>query len=178
MLRCHISDFDDSHVWSCRSWVAVGVATATKFVAKKDPMRRVVKLEVQPNVREGAVARRIASAALQEDHANAEEIADVELVTSELITNAVEASKADDPVTFSMELSDADVQISVANQGDDFEPNLKPPNADDFRGRGLAIVGSIGDVTVQHDEGTTTVSVDIPLSNHTSEAVEVLGKMV
>lgn len=141
-------------------------------------MRRVVKLEVQPNVREGAVARRIASAALQEDHANAEEIADVELVTSELITNAVEASKAGDPVTFSMELSDDDVQISVANQGDDFEPNRKPPNADDFRGRGLVIVGSIGDVTVQHDEGTTTVSVDIPLSNHTSEAVEVLGEVV
>ncbi len=45
-------------------------------------MRRVVKPEVQPTVREGAVARRIAAAALQDDHANAEEITDVELITS------------------------------------------------------------------------------------------------
>ena len=78
-------------------------------------MRRVVKLEVQPNVREGAVARRIASAALQDDHANAEEIADVELVTSELVTNAVEASTGSGAVAFSMELSDDDIRVSVAN---------------------------------------------------------------
>lgn len=127
-------------------------------------MRRVVKLEVQSNVREGAVARRIVSAALKDDHANAEEVADVELVTSELVTNAVEASNADDAVTFSMDLSDDDVCLSVANQGDDFEPKVKMPDGEDPRGRGLAIVGAIGDLTVKHDDGVTTVSVDIPLS--------------
>ena len=127
-------------------------------------MRRVVKLEVQSNVREGAVARRIVSAALKDDHANADEVADVELVTSELVTNAVEASNADDAITFSMDLSDDDVRLSVANHGDDFEPNVKMPDGEDPRGRGLTIVGAIGDLTVKHDDGTTTVSVDIPLS--------------
>ncbi len=127
-------------------------------------MRRVVKLEVQPTVREGAVARRIASAALQDDHANAEEIADVELVTSELVTNAVEASTGSGAVAFSMELSDDDIRVSVANQGDAFEPNLKASDPEEPRGRGLAIVKAIGDVTIEHEDGTTTVSVDIPLS--------------
>ncbi len=127
-------------------------------------MRRVVKLEVQPNIREGAVARRIASAALQDDHANAEEIADVELVTSELVTNAVEASTGSGAVAVSMELSDDDVRVSVANQGDAFEPNLKASDREDRRGRGLAIVRAIGDLTIEHEDGTTTVSVDIPLS--------------
>ena len=128
------------------------------------PMRRVVRLEVQPNVREGAVARRIATAALQDDHANADEAADVELVTSELVTNAVEASTGSGAVSFSMELSDDDVRVSVANHGDDFEPNLKASKPTDVRGRGLAIARSIGDLSIEHDDGTTTVSVDIPLS--------------
>ena len=81
-------------------------------------MRRVVKLKVQPNNREGAVARRIASAVLQDDHANAKEIADVELATSELVTNAVEASTGSDALSISMELSDDDVRVSVTNQGE------------------------------------------------------------
>ena len=127
-------------------------------------MRRVVKLEVQPNVREVAVARRIASAALQDDHANSEEIADVELVTSELVTNAVEASTGSAPVAFSIELSDDDIRVSAANRGDDFEADLKGSSASDDRGRGLGIVSAIGDLTIEHDDGTTTVSVDIPLS--------------
>ena len=127
-------------------------------------MRRVVRLEVQPNVREGAVARRIARAALQDHHANADEAADVELVTSELVTNAVEASTGSGAVSFSMELSDDDVRVSVANHGDDFEPNLKASKPTDVRGRGLAIARSIGDLSIEHDDGTTTVSVDIPLS--------------
>ena len=66
-------------------------------------MRRIVKLELQPNFREGAVARRVASAMLKDDHANAQEVADVELVTSELVTNAVAASTGSDAVKFSME---------------------------------------------------------------------------
>ena len=127
-------------------------------------MRRVVTLEVQPNVREGAVARRIASAALQDDHANADEVADVELVTSELVTNAVEASTGSDALSFSLELSDDDVRVSVANNGDDFEANLKASKPDDVRGRGLAIARAIGDLSITHDDGTTTVAVDIPLS--------------
>jgi len=127
-------------------------------------MRRTVKLEVQPNVREGAVAKRIASAALKDDHASAAEIADVELVTSELVTNAVEASTGSDPVTFSMELSADDVRVSVANQGDDFESAPKGLSGKATRGRGLGIAAAIGDLTIEHADGTTTVSVDIPLS--------------
>ena len=127
-------------------------------------MRRVVKLEVQPNNREGAVARRIASAVLQDDHANAKEVADVELATSELVTNAVEASTGSDALSISMELSDDDVRVSVTNQGEDFEPSRSTSKADDIRGRGLAIVRAIGDLTIEHDDGTTTVSAEIPLS--------------
>lgn len=127
-------------------------------------MRRVVRLEVQPNVREGAVARRIASAALQNDHTTADQIADVELVTSELMTNAVEASIGSDAVLFSMELTDDDIRVSVSNQGDDFDPNLEASKPEDPRGRGLAIARALGELTSEHDDGTTTVSVDIPLS--------------
>ncbi len=127
-------------------------------------MRRVIKLEVEPNVREGAVARRIIVAAMQNDHANAAEVADVELATSELVTNAVEASHGLDVVSVFMELSEDDVCVSVANQGDRFEPNEAVSGADDLRGRGLAIVSAIGELKIRHDDRTTTVSVNIPLS--------------
>jgi anti-sigma regulatory factor (Ser/Thr protein kinase) len=127
-------------------------------------MRRVVKLELQPNHREGAVARRIASAVLQDDHANAKEVADVELATSELVTNAVEASTGSEALSISIELSDDDVRVSVTNQGEEFEPTLSKSKADDIRGRGLAIVRAIGDLTIEHDDGATTVSAEIPLS--------------
>jgi anti-sigma regulatory factor (Ser/Thr protein kinase) len=139
------------------------------------PMRRTVKLEVQPNVREGAVARRVALAAMKDDHASQGEVADVELVTSELVTNAVEASRGGDTVSFSMELSDGNVRVSVTNRGLGFEPKLAATNPEDIRGRGLAIVKSIGDLTVEHDEGTTTVSVDIALSAK-SNAVSEQGR--
>ena len=127
-------------------------------------MRRLVSIEVQPTAREGSVARRIASAALQDDHANADEVADVELVTSELVANAVEASNGNEALSISMELNDDDVRVSVANRGEDFEPSDKASQPTDIRGRGLAIARAIGDLTVAHDDGTTTVSVDIPLS--------------
>lgn len=127
-------------------------------------MRRVVKLELQPNSREGAAARRVASAMLKDDHANAQEAADVELVTSELVTNAVAASTGSDAVKFSMELSDEEIRVRVANRGDVLEPNLTPSKPEDVRGRGLEIAKAIGDVAIEHDDGTTTVSVDIPLS--------------
>ncbi len=138
--------------------------TGRVHVSARCLMRRRVKLELQPNSREGAVARRVASAMLKDDHANAEEAADVELVTSELVTNAVAASSGSDAVQFSMELSEEAIRVSVANAGDVPEQNLTPSKPEDVRGRGLAIVRAIGDVAIEHDDGTTTVSVDIPLS--------------
>ncbi len=63
-----------------------------------------------------------------------------------------------------MELSDDDVCLSVTNQGAELEPNPKTPKVKDVRGRGLEIAGALGDLSIEHDDGTTTVSVNIPLS--------------
>ena len=63
-----------------------------------------------------------------------------------------------------MELSDEEIRVRVANRGDVLEPNLTPSKPEDVRGRGLEIAKAIGDVAIEHDDGTTTVSVDIPWS--------------
>lgn len=139
-------------------------------------MRRVVKVEVEPDLREGRVARRIVLAALEDNHTNSDEIADVELVTAELVTNAVEASTCNGCVQLSLELCDDDLRLSVANQGLEFErPVVTSGRPSDLRGRGLSIVNAIGDLTVQHDDGTTTVSVDVPLSRKDTSANRVAG---
>lgn len=133
-------------------------------------MRRVVTVEVQPNLTEGAVARHIIGAALQGNHANAEQIADVELATAELVTNAVEASIGNAPLWLSMVLSDDDVHLSVANHGAEFQSDPKSSQPGDVRGRGLSIVRALGAMTVEFDDGTTTVSVDVTLSTGAGRA--------
>ena len=55
-------------------------------------MRRSIRLELASDQREGAVARRVARAALSADGPDEAELRDVELVTAELFSNAVKAS--------------------------------------------------------------------------------------
>lgn len=127
-------------------------------------MRRRVTLEIDPVPGEGSVARRVASAAMQLDHANADEIADIELVTSEIVANAVEASDKNNVVSFSIELDDENIRVSATNHGDDFEPAEQASRPTDTRGRGLSIAKAIGHLSIAHSDGETTVSVDVPLS--------------
>lgn len=131
-------------------------------------MKRSFRLRLTSDQREGAVARRVARAALVGDGADEAEVSDVELVTSELFSNAVKASNDDTDVSVDVTLDDSSVLVSVSNQGDEFELVRDRAEVTGIGGRGLEIARAVGDTKVSHDHGLTTVSVAIPLTNDSS----------
>ena len=81
------------------------------------------------------------------------------LVMTELLTNAREASEAQDTITLSIRRQGPQVEISVTNPGAGFTPETTMPAVDSGRGRGLAIVGSVAESTeVESSAGLTTVT--------------------
>ena len=132
-------------------------------------MKRSFQLELASDQREGAVARRVARAALIGDGADETEVSDVELVTSELFANAVTASTHHASVSIDIMLNESSVLISVTNQGDAFELRSARAGIDAVGGRGLEIARALGDTHVSHDHGRTTVTVEIVLARVTSE---------
>jgi anti-sigma regulatory factor (Ser/Thr protein kinase) len=128
-------------------------------------MRRTVHLDLEPDHHENAVARRIARAALEQDHATGDQIDDAVLITSELFTNAVHATVDDEQVSVSVTLSDDDIVVRVSNRGPTFDLPSTPAQPTDEGGRGLEMARLIGETTISHEEGITTVSVDIALAD-------------
>lgn len=128
-------------------------------------MRRSIRLELASDQREGAVARRVARAALSADGPDEAELRDVELVTAELFSNAVKASNIGDGVSIGVTLNDTSVLVSVSNRGEAFELHSERATLADVGGRGLEIARAIGDTQVRHDHGLTTVTVAIGLAH-------------
>ncbi len=83
----------------------------------------------------------------------------VSLVTTELLTNAREASGVADTITLSVRRQGPQVEISVTNPGPGFTADPTMPAAYSGRGRGLAIVQSLAEsIVVEGSGGLTTVT--------------------
>ena len=114
------------------------------------------------DISHGAELRRLVRTWCAEQQISQEAIADVLLVTSELFTNAARAS-LDGPVAVSLRLRPPILSVSVENQGAAFNyQRVLTPVPNRAGGRGLFIAQTLGAVTVSHNAGTTTVSVDLP----------------
>jgi anti-sigma regulatory factor (Ser/Thr protein kinase) len=98
-----------------------------------------------------------------------ERIADIELVTSELVTNAVEHGE-DHQVTVAVRTAIDAIVVSVTSSGSTRslgEPaSWAEPLPVDRSGRGLAFVRAVSDrVTVDIGEDTLTVNCEFRLAN-------------
>lgn len=83
-------------------------------------------------------------------------LANLELVSTELLTNAREASpNPDSPVRLRIDTTDNRVEVTVRSVGALFEPPLAAPSTADERGRGLAIVRSLSDDLAIRQVGNT-----------------------
>jgi len=67
---------------------------------------------------------------------------DVEVVVSELITNALKASRSDWPVTLRLLIDSEAVLVAVADESDEL-PEIRDVGFDETAGRGLLIVESL-----------------------------------
>jgi anti-sigma regulatory factor (Ser/Thr protein kinase) len=79
------------------------------------------------------------------------------LVVHELVVNGLSHGRPDelDQIEISCSASDAEVQISVLDQGADGEVVPRPPSSSRFDGRGLAIVEALcASWAVDRSEGT------------------------
>lgn len=82
---------------------------------------------------------------VSEECAGREESWVVELLTSELVTNAIRHSRSGDPggrVHVELELAQ-DVTVTVQDQGGDDMPVVHPPDGDRDGGRGLELVDQL-----------------------------------
>jgi anti-sigma regulatory factor (Ser/Thr protein kinase) len=92
---------------------------------------------------------------------------DVQLVLSELVTNAVQASGPEGDIRVQLTAGTRGLAVSVSDCGDDFvlpAPTAAPgplPLAEG--GRGLHVARAVaGPVSVQHDQGWTVVRTTVP----------------
>jgi anti-sigma regulatory factor (Ser/Thr protein kinase) len=101
------------------------------------------------------VSRFLALAAVEEEEAES-----LVLVTSELCTNAVEAtSAACGQMVIGCRVDDRSVEVEVTNRGEDFAADISLPHPESTSGRGLFIVRSLMDrLMVRHHGGRTTVT--------------------
>jgi anti-sigma regulatory factor (Ser/Thr protein kinase) len=63
---------------------------------------------------------------------------DILLATHEAVANAMEHALKDGPIRLRGEIAKDAVTVSVSNAGD-----WRPPNANDFRGRGLTVIRAL-----------------------------------
>jgi anti-sigma regulatory factor (Ser/Thr protein kinase) len=91
-----------------------------------------------------------------------EETESLVLVTSELCTNAVEATPDPDSgeVVVACRVADRSVELKVTNRGERFEPEPHlPDDPEADNGRGLFLVDALTDrLVVRHRAGRTTVT--------------------
>ena len=88
---------------------------------------------------------------------------DLELIVSELVTNAIEHGAGDDVVVTVRSGPQGAVEVTVANavDGDPYVPtDLMLPGPDEVKGRGLAISGALSEsLRVVRRPGTVEVTV-------------------
>lgn len=81
-------------------------------------------------------------------------IDDVELLVSELVTNAIEHSRGTE-ITVSLRLDGRSLQLEVIDQTRRL-PQIQEPDDDDESGRGLLIVATLADSWGVKDDGRST----------------------
>jgi anti-sigma regulatory factor (Ser/Thr protein kinase) len=99
-------------------------------------------------------ARHEAGRWLSSTGASAEESQDVTLVVSELVTNAVRASRADDSIQLELAATDHGWAITVRDRGEGFVPTATafPDDPLAIGGRGLPVVSALaGPLSVERD---------------------------
>jgi anti-sigma regulatory factor (Ser/Thr protein kinase) len=126
-------------------------------------MKRSVQIDLAPDRREDGVARRVARSILEGNGIGADGVNDAVLLTSELFMNAVHATSDNCDVSVSVVLDDHNVRVSVSNHGNEFVADERRRDPTEIGGRGLEIARGFGATDVRYHEGTTTVSVDIPV---------------
>ena len=86
---------------------------------------------------------------------------DLELVTSELFTNAAKATVGGALLAVHItQLSTGGVRVAVANRGEPFRhAKSSAPPWETIGGRGLVIAAALGEMTVRSSQGTTVVEV-------------------
>jgi anti-sigma regulatory factor (Ser/Thr protein kinase) len=91
-------------------------------------------------------AARLALADL-ETHVDSSVAFDVRLLVSELVTNSVQHAQvaAEDSIVLQIAISDANVRVTVSDDGPGFEPPSSPPPEDADAGWGLFLVGQLAD---------------------------------
>lgn len=88
-------------------------------------------------------AARLARHHVGEELAAWPQVEDIELVASELTTNAVQHGLA--PIDLALDLIDGHVRVTVSNQHEAGEPTLRRPGSEDDHGRGLGLVVQLAD---------------------------------
>lgn len=95
-----------------------------------------------------------------------QQLDDVLLVASELLSNAVRAADADSTIDVFVAWSTSGVSIRVGNTGPDFDlESLPEPSRTRHGGRGIAIMRALGAVTVKHVTDQTVVTVALRSPN-------------
>lgn len=119
------------------------------------------RLEVRPSFGEVGTARRFVGRELSS--ASPELVGDMQLIVSELVSNAIEHG-ASEQVTVEISVSSTKVMMSVESHG--FAEQLPPLEtwalaaADELSGRGLGIVRDLADtVQVVRENSSVTITV-------------------
>jgi len=109
-------------------------------------------------------ARQLAAGWLAAAGASEPVTRDVQLVLSELVTNAVQASRPEGDIRVQLTAGPRGWGVSVSDCGDDFVlPAAAAPGPLAVGGRGLHVVGAVaGPVSVHHQQGWTVVRTTVP----------------
>lgn len=95
-----------------------------------------------------------------------QQLDDLLLVASELLSNAVRAADADSVIDVCVEWSETGVSVRVGNRGPGFDlESLPEPSRTRHGGRGIAIMRALGTVTVKHVVHQTVVNVALRSPN-------------
>ena len=136
---------------------------AARILDVQDP-QRMARFEFAADPRYVRIARAVARRDPLITHLGDGDQANVTLILSELVSNAVEASAPGSTVSVNIAREGPALVISVTNQGQGhlIDGNVAMPAESVVRGRGLALVSMLSrDLTVSEHNGCTTVKASI-----------------
>jgi serine/threonine-protein kinase RsbW len=134
--------------------------------------RAQTAIELAPDLTRLAIARRFVRTTLADIDPDVS--ADLQLATSELVTNAIEHG-AGDPITITITITRGDRRATVAVRSSGRSPDVGPPSTwnvappDAITGRGLGIVRALADhVAVRRSADDLEISVTREWSSTTA----------
>jgi anti-sigma regulatory factor (Ser/Thr protein kinase) len=118
-----------------------------------------LSLHLSPDVSAATTARRAAQQRFR-DALSPERLAELALVVSELVTNAVVHGRGE--IVFNLQHDGEVLRGEVIDQGGGFEREMRERGPDEIGGRGLLVVEAIASSWGIH-EGTTHVWFELPV---------------